>query len=88
MRRNYILTLLLGAAALLGTGSCSSELDDIRPKDKISQDALSEDDLNKVVNGIYAKMEDMIFNAWWDGDLMGENYQAGRSCLPSWRRYR
>lgn len=77
MRRNYILTLLLGAAALLGTGSCSSELDDIRPKDKISQDALSEDDLNKVVNGIYAKMEDMIFNAWWDGDLMGENYQAG-----------
>lgn len=56
---------------------CSDSLDDIRPKDQIPSDSLTENDLAKVLNGVYATMEDHVHNMWWDGDIKGENYRPG-----------
>lgn len=56
---------------------CSASLDDIRPKDQIPSDNLTEEDLVKVLNGVYATMEDHVHNMWWDGDVKGENYRPG-----------
>lgn len=62
---------------LLSVTSCSGILDDIRPKDKIPQDQLTESDLSKLLNGVYAEMEECIFKFYMDGDIKGENFKAG-----------
>ena len=46
-------------------------LDEMRPKDKIPQDALSESDLTKLLNGVYAEMEELVFKFYMDGDVKG-----------------
>lgn len=61
---------------------CSDSLDDIRPKDQIPSDSLTENDLAKVLNGVYATMEDHVHNMWWDGDIKGENYRPGPGGQP------
>jgi hypothetical protein len=63
--------------AFLFMNSCSEQLDDIRPKNQISQDLLNEDDLEKVLNGVYAAMENFVFGYYMDGDIKGENFEAG-----------
>lgn len=48
---------------------CSGILDDMRPKDQIPQDMLSESDLEKLLNGVYAEMEELVFKFYMDGDV-------------------
>ncbi len=67
-------------------------LDEMRPKDKIPQDALSESDLTKLLNGVYAEMEELVFKFYMDGD---ENFKGGpgfsmndpMSMAPGSKRY-
>ena len=66
--------LLVGAFVMV---SCSDMLDDIKPKDKIDANSMTEDDLSKVVNGVYATMESHMNAMWWDGDIKGENFRSG-----------
>ncbi|MCS3025035.1 hypothetical protein NXW75_16735 [Bacteroides xylanisolvens] len=49
----------------------------MRPKDQIPQDMLSESDLEKLLNGVYAEMEELVFKFYMDGDVKGENFKAG-----------
>ncbi|MBR5564022.1 MAG: RagB/SusD family nutrient uptake outer membrane protein [Bacteroidales bacterium] len=72
MKRIFI----FGALALLLAG-CSSQLDQIRPKDKISSAAVNEADLSKLTNGILNRMESLTVSFWCDGDYLGENFTAG-----------
>lgn len=75
---NNVGYLLVGSLLmLLSITSCSGMLDDIRPKDKIPQDQLTESDLGKLLNGVYAEMEEFIFKFYMDGDIKGENFKAG-----------
>ena len=67
---------MFGVFALLLAG-CSSQLDDIRPKDKISSDAVNEADLSKLTNGVLNRMESLTVNFWCDGDYLGENFASG-----------
>lgn len=71
-----IITPLFALIALAVTG-CSGMLDKIAPRDQIPQDALSIEDMQKLLNGLYAQMETHVFNAWFDHDLTGENLKAG-----------
>ncbi|MDR2824685.1 MAG: RagB/SusD family nutrient uptake outer membrane protein, partial [Prevotellaceae bacterium] len=68
--KNILLLLFL----VLITASCSNELDKILPKDQIPQEELTPEDIEKVLNGVYAKMEDFVFKFWFDHDLRGDNY--------------
>lgn len=78
MKRIYIVIhYLLCALCLSGITSCSGMLDDIRPKNQIPQDMLSESDLEKLLNGVYAGMEELVFKFYMDGDVKGENFKAG-----------
>ena len=55
MKRYYtIINYLLCSICLLWMTGCSGILDDMRPKDQIPQDMLSESDLEKLLNGVYA----------------------------------
>lgn len=76
MKRISILHILLGFALIAFSG-CSDALDDMRPKDKIPQEKLSESDLEKLLNGVYAEMEEFAFKFYMDGDVKGENFKAG-----------
>ncbi len=69
--------LVSGFMVLLTMTGCSNMLDDIQPKDKIPQDELTESDWGKLLNGVYAEMEELLFKFYMDGDVKGENYKAG-----------
>ena len=55
-----LFTLVLMTITVLGT-SCSDWLDDISPRHAIPQSALTDDDLEKLLNGVYATMENYTF---------------------------
>lgn len=70
MKRYYtIINYLLCSICLLWMTGCSGILDDMRPKDQIPQDMLSESDLEKLLNGVYAEMEELIIKFYMDGDV-------------------
>lgn len=69
-------SLFIGLVICLLSG-CSGMLDDIRPKDQITQDQLTTSDWSKLLNGVYAGMEEFIFKFYMDGDVKGENFKAG-----------
>lgn len=71
-----IFTLTFMALIILGT-SCSDRLDDINPRHAIPQTSLTDEDLEKLLNGVYATMEQYVYNFWWLDDLQGENFTAG-----------
>ena len=73
----YMINYLLCGICLLSMTGCSNMLDEMRPKDKIPQDALSESDLTKLLIGVYAEMEELVFKFYMDGDVKGENFKAG-----------
>ena len=74
MKRYYtIINYLLCSICLFWMTACSG----MRPKDQIPQDMLSESDLEKLLNGVYAEMEELIFKFYMDGDVKGENFKAG-----------
>ena len=67
MKRYYtIINYLLCSICLLWMTGCSGILDDMRPKDQIPQDMLSESDLEKLLNGVYAEMEELVFKFYMD----------------------
>ncbi len=74
MKSNIIISFLLGLIILVS--SCSDELDNVRPRNAISQTDLSNDDVDKLVNGMYATMESYVFSYWWIDDLQGENFKG------------
>ena len=47
------------------------------PRHAIPQSALTDDDLEKLLNGVYATMENYTFTFWWLDDIQGENFKAG-----------
>lgn len=55
-------------------------LDDIKPRNAIEQSSLTTSDIEKVVNGIYANMQNVAYSFWWDDDIRGENIKQG----PGW----
>lgn len=67
---------MFGACMLLLAG-CAKQLDDIRPKDKISSSAVNEADLSKLTNGVLNRMESLTVSFWCDGDYLGENFTSG-----------
>lgn len=71
-----LFTLVLMTITVLAT-SCSDWLDDISPRHAIPQSALTDDDLEKLLNGVYATMENYTFTFWWLDDIQGENFKAG-----------
>lgn len=75
--RNLIYRTLVVVLGALTMSSCADMLDDIKPKDKIDAGMMTESDLSKVVNGVYATMESHMSAMWWDGDVMGENFRSG-----------
>ncbi|MDR1114699.1 MAG: RagB/SusD family nutrient uptake outer membrane protein [Tannerella sp.] len=75
---NIFKTALIAFGFMLLNG-CADELDSIRPRNQIAQDQLSETDLGKAVNGVYASMENFIKAFYLDGDVKGENFKAGPS---------
>lgn len=75
LRLLYIITTLIAVVAI--STSCSGKLDDIAPKDEIPQGNLTEDDMTKLVNGIYADMEDLFEDFIYDWDIKGESYSGG-----------
>jgi hypothetical protein len=77
MKKINIVTICLIVSGFVFLTSCSDQLDDIRPKNQIAQDQLSENDLEKVVNGIYAAMEEFVVRFYLDGDVKGENFKGG-----------
>ncbi len=77
MKKNKIIYLIIGIFCLYSFASCSSQLDDMYPKGSIPQDKLTDSDIDKLLNGNYAEMEELVFNFYLDGDIKGENFQAG-----------
>lgn len=62
--------------------SCESELDKMLPKDAIPLDQMTAEDIEKLMNGAYAQMENYQYNGWFDFDYKGENYKAGPGGSP------
>ena len=69
--------LILAVAAMLCFSSCGKVLDGISPKHAVTTDNVGESDLNKLTNGVLYTMESCAGNGWFDGDRMGELFQAG-----------
>jgi hypothetical protein len=77
MKKINLLNLCFIIIAFFLLNGCADELDSIRPKSEIAQDRLNDDDLGKVVNGIYAAMEEFVYSFYLDGDVKGENFKGG-----------
>lgn len=60
--------------------SCESELDKMLPRHAIPLDQMTAEEIEKLMNGVYAEMERFQFNGWFDFDHKGENYREG----PGW----
>jgi hypothetical protein len=74
MKKTINLLVLILVAIL---SSCSDRLDSIVPKDRISQSALNINDIDRLRNGVYNEMEDVIWQVYFDFDIRGENFKAG-----------
>ena len=65
MKRFYMINYLLCGICLLWMTGCSNMLDEMRPKDKIPQDALSESDLTKCLTGYMLKWKNWFSSSIW-----------------------
>ena len=68
---------IIGFTMSLAFSGCSGMLDEMIPKDAIPQSELSDSDMEKLINGVYADMEEFVFDFYMDGDVKGENFKAG-----------
>jgi starch-binding outer membrane protein, SusD/RagB family len=71
--QKFTLILFIGIT-LLG---CSKELDEVKPKNGILQEQLSDTDLGKLRNGVYAQVEAGFFGFAFDFDVKSENFRGG-----------
>lgn len=69
--------LILSAILVVVFASCSKQLDEIRPRDQISQDALNANDINTLRIGMYSQIENALFTFWFDFDIKAGNYKGG-----------
>ncbi len=77
--------LLIFSVLVLGAVSCSKALDSIKPRNAFPQDLLTEADMEKLLTGVYAKMEYYTYQLWWYNDIQGENFGTGTGAtdMPS-----
>lgn len=71
--KKYILII---AVAFLSS-SCSNDLDKILPRNAISQEQLTDSDIGKLRNGVYASVETGMFNFTFDFDIRADNFKGG-----------
>jgi starch-binding outer membrane protein, SusD/RagB family len=57
--------------------SCSSQLDNVNPKNGILPEQLTTDDIGKLRNGLYAQMEQVMFNFAFDFDKRADHFRSG-----------
>lgn len=62
--------------ALLLSG-CAKKLDEISPRNAIEQENLSNDDIGKLRNGVYASVEQGVFAFAFDFDRRADNFRGG-----------
>ncbi len=81
--KNIKITVL--SALVLAAVSCSGKLDEIQPRHAINRDLLTEADMEKLLIGVYAKMEYYTYQLWWYNDIQGENFGTGTAAtvMPS-----
>lgn len=77
MKATYQLIIPLLALYLAVSVGCKKQLDEIRPKNAIAQDALTDADISKLRIGMYSQMESMVYGFFFDFDVKGENFRAG-----------
>ena len=75
MKKSLIISVICIMAITLS--SCSKWLDDVAPKHAIPTEKLTEDDLERLTNGVLYNMEGFTQSFWLDGDVHSENYIAG-----------
>ncbi len=71
--KKYFLILLI---VIISSG-CSKQLDDINPRNAIQQDQLTDTDLGKLRNGVYAQVEIGFFGFAFDFDTRADNFRGG-----------
>lgn len=57
--------------------SCSKQLDSVAPRDAVPEENLTAADVALLRNGMYNRMEDAVYAAWFDFDVKGENFASG-----------
>ncbi len=67
--------MMLSCISLMLCG-CSKQLD-LAPQNAIPVSSLSVNDIPQLRTGMYATMEDVLFNFWFDFDKRGENLTGG-----------
>jgi starch-binding outer membrane protein, SusD/RagB family len=78
MNKNIILIAFI----ITVISSCSKQLDEVFPRDRIAAEELNENDIGKLRNGLYAQMEDGVFSFAFDFDVRGENFRGGPGICP------
>ncbi|HEY0174789.1 MAG TPA: RagB/SusD family nutrient uptake outer membrane protein, partial [Pedobacter sp.] len=72
-----IIILLFAVFTSLFFSQCSKELDAITPKNSVSQNDITGSDIATLRVGMYAQMEDFVFDVWFDFDTRAVNYKGG-----------
>ena len=57
--------------------ACNSQLDNVRPKDQIAEELLTESDIKNLRNGVYSQMENVQFAFAFDLDARAGNFAGG-----------
>lgn len=70
-------SFFFAGAALLMALSCGKMIDNIRPKDSISTDKLTDSDIALLSNGVMHQFEAIVSNLWFEGDYIAENFRGG-----------
>lgn len=76
LKHFYMKLYFLFALAFIAAG-CSKQLDEIKPRNAISQDELKDADILKLRNGVYAQVEIGIFGFTFDFDRRADNLRGG-----------
>jgi hypothetical protein len=71
--KKYFLVLTI----IILMSSCSNNLDEIVPRNAISQEQLTDADIGKLRNGVYASVEAGIFGFAFDFDKRADNFRGG-----------
>ncbi len=68
--------IIISSIVILAT-ACSKKLDEIRPRNAILQEQLTDLDLRKLRNGLYAQVEIGVFAFAFDFDRRADNFRGG-----------
>lgn len=69
-------------ASVMILASCSDDLDHVQPRHAINKDSITENDISKLLTGVYASMEEYTFRLWFNDDIQGENFATGTGITP------